>query len=91
MTTTATTPIPQVSTFQKVLQALILATTVAEAFPNPAVDAGAALAAKMEQIVLAAMTAHQTVTGMPLDPTLLHQIPLIPEAPAPAAPLPPAP
>lgn len=62
------------STFQAILQALILAATAAQAFPDPAVDGGAALAAKLLQIVQAAVSAHESVTGKALDPSQLHMI-----------------
>lgn len=73
-----TTPSPS-TTFQTILTDLIIAAQLAEALP---VAAGpAALAAKLLEILQAAITAHQSVTGQPLDPSILHSLPLLPVPP----------
>jgi len=59
-------------TLDEILAGLQVAADVAASYPPTALPA--ALAAKLLSIVQAAVTAHESATGKPLDLTQLHQI-----------------
>lgn len=66
------------SPLEELLLIIQLATTAAQAFPDPAIDAGAAVASKLIAIIQAANAAHQSVMGKPIDPSVLQPIDPIP-------------
>lgn len=66
------------SPLDELLLILQLASAAAQEFPNPAVDAGASIASKLISIIQAANAAHQSVTGQPIDPSVLQPIAEIP-------------
>lgn len=70
------------SALQTLLSIIELATSVAQEYGaasnNPEVVAGAALAAKVEQIAQKALTAHQQITGQAIDLTKLQPITPLP-------------
>lgn len=75
---TTTTPAPKGSEFVRgLLDILLLTTSAIEAATTGAVQSGAEAAGYILKIVQAGAGAYQAQTGQPLDPTLLHQVPLI--------------
>lgn len=66
------------SPLEELLLIIGLAAGAAQAFPDPAVDAGAVVASKLIAIIQAANAAHQSVTGKAIDPDVLQPIDPIP-------------
>ncbi len=65
------------SIFDKILMALEMATAIAGSIPSPIAGA-AKLADYFLKIAQAAVKAHETITGQPLDLTKLHEIEPVP-------------
>lgn len=79
-TTQPPTPAPQKeSLLGNLLRIIEAGTAAARLVPDVAVQAGAEIAAKLEQIVQAAFDAHQQATGQPLDLSKLQPIALVPD------------
>lgn len=80
MATPAPPATPTASTLDKILTDAQIALTVLTAVGgsiNPAVGSIAALVLKLEGIIQAAVTAHESVSKQPLDLTKLQHIDLV--------------
>jgi len=61
------------SVFDKILAALEMGAAIASSIPSPIAGAGK-LADYFLKIAQAAVKAHESITGQPLDMTKLHEI-----------------
>jgi hypothetical protein len=76
---TTPTPIPVLTSnpFERILGAIEMATAIASSIPSP-ISGFAHLADYFLKIAQAAVHAHESITGKPLDMSLLHQIDPVP-------------
>ena len=63
--------------FDKILAAMEMAAAIASSIPSP-ISGAAHLADYFLKIAQAAVKAHESITGQPLDMTKLHQIDPVP-------------